>query len=96
MKKILAITGLAFVVVSGSSFAAIDDRQGNQRDRIKQGIASGELSRGEAHRLAHQQSKIAAQERRFKSDGDFTNGERARVQNRLNHSSANIYRKKHN
>ena len=96
MKKIIAMTGLAFLVASGSSFAAIDDRQDNQKDRIKQGVASGELTRGETHRLVHQQRKIAAQERRFKSDGNFTVGERARIQHRLDHSSANIYRKKHN
>jgi hypothetical protein len=74
----------------------INKRQVNQRKRIGQGIRSGELTRGEAARLGHQQVRIHRQERRFKSDGTFTKRERVRVHKKQNRASKNIYRKKHN
>lgn len=74
----------------------INHRQLNQKRRIGQGIRSGELTRGEAHRLGHQQVRIQRQKRHLKADGTFTKRERLRVHKNQNRVSKNIYRKKHN
>ena len=74
----------------------INHRQINQKRRIGQGIRSGELTRGEALRLGHQQKRINHQKRRLKADGTFTKHERVRVHKHQNRASKNIYRKKHN
>ena len=96
--KTLAILTLAVgLTVSSTSFAtSINDRQENQRARIAQGIESGEITKREGKKLVQQQQRIAKQEHKFRSDGEFTAKERARVQHNLNKSSGNIYRKKHN
>ncbi len=97
MKTISSLLLTGLLAITSTSYAtSINDRQEQQKSRISQGIRSGELTKGEAHRLAHQQRSIAKQEARFKSDGNFTRKERAVVQHRLNHSSAKIYGKKHN
>jgi len=74
----------------------INHRQINQKRRIGQGIRSGELTRGEAHRLGHQQLRVQRQKRHLKADGTFTKRERLRVHKSQNRASKNIYRKKHN
>lgn len=74
----------------------IHHRQINQKRRIGQGIRSGELTRGEALRLGHQQARIQKQKRYLKSDGSFTKRERVWVHQKQNRASKNIYRKKHN
>jgi len=74
----------------------INHRQVNQKRRIRQGVRSGELTRGEAHRLGHQQVRVQRQKRHLKADGTFTKRERLRVHKSQNRASKNIYRKKHN
>ena len=74
----------------------INKREHHQAKRIGQGVKSGELTWGETARLGKQQARIHRQERRFKSDGNFTKRERARVHKRQNKASKSIYRAKHN
>jgi len=76
--------------------SGINKRERNQAKRIGQGVRSGELTGRETVRLGKQQVKIHRQERRFKSDGNFTKLERARVHKRQNYASRSIYRAKHN
>jgi hypothetical protein len=74
----------------------VNERQGNQRDRIRQGVQSGELTGVEAARLRRQQAQIKLNEARARqSGGEFTVRERARIQRQLNRSSQTIYRQKH-
>jgi hypothetical protein len=74
----------------------INGRQSNQQTRIRQGIRSGELTRGEAARLQTQQARIRVFEGfARRSGGEFTSQERLRIQRQLNRSSRNIYRQKH-
>ncbi|MFQ5485293.1 MAG: hypothetical protein ACE5DO_08170, partial [Desulfobacterales bacterium] len=75
--------------------ASINEKQANQRHRVKQGVVSGELTAREANRLARRQAQIARKERRFKSDGIFTKRERAIIHKDLAEASQNIYRQKH-
>lgn len=74
----------------------INQRQQNQRQRIGQGVSSGELTARETARLAREQVQIQRMENRFRSSGDgLSNRERARLQYELSQSSWHIYRQKH-
>ncbi len=91
---------LSIVVALGSASAlthaaGTDVRQGNQRARIVDGVASGELTARETVRLTTQQRHIARTENRFKADGAYTARERAIVHHKQNKASRNIARQKH-
>ena len=73
----------------------VDQRQANQEKRIDNGIASGQLTRREAHRLERQQNKINAAENQAKADGTVTKAERKRLHYMQDHASARIHRQKH-
>lgn len=100
MKKILfVVCGLTFGM-SGMVFAQaetprIDQRQGNQEQRIDQGIASGQLNQREANRLDRQQNRIDRMENRAMADGVVTGKERARITHEQNQASRHIAREKH-
>src|SRR5258705_13733168 len=53
----------------------IDRLQERQRERILQGIRTGELTRGEASRLIAEQRMIQQEERRYRADGVLTRDE---------------------
>jgi hypothetical protein len=74
----------------------ITKRQANQRARIRQGVRSGELTRGEAARLRAKERKIQAEKKAAKSDGTVTQGERRHLKREENRTSRQIYRLKHN
>jgi len=98
MKKVVLI---ALFLCSVGAFAqsktpVVDQREKNQQSRIKEGVQSGELTRGEARRLEAQQGKIKADEMVAKSDGKVTNAERRQLKREQNRASRNVYRKKHN
>jgi hypothetical protein len=73
----------------------IDQRQANQEKRIDQGIASGELTRREAHRMNRQQNRVDRAEDRAKADGTVTKAERAKLHTMQDRTSRHIYRQKH-
>jgi hypothetical protein len=100
MKKIVAL--LSFITLMGIFNAqaqdktpVVDKRQENQHDRIKQGVASGELTRKEAAEARQDQRQIRRSERRAKADGDVTAKERARLQRKQNKASRELRREKH-
>lgn len=74
----------------------IDDRQQNQRRRIRQGVESGALAKGEAKRLRQEQRHIAQLEADFRADGRLNRKESAILLAKLKTSSDRIYNKKHN
>jgi hypothetical protein len=73
----------------------VNQRQHNQRERIQQGVKSGELTRRETGRLVEEQRDIRQLERRYKSDGTLTGAERRDLQHEQNQASRDIYRQKH-
>ena len=104
-RAIITMAGLALgsLLLAGSPAGAqsmygpsVDQREAYQQQRIQQGIESGQLTPGEATRLENQQSRIKATEDRMKADGKLTPRERARLTQRQNCASRNIYNKKHN
>lgn len=90
-----AETGPPHPYYQGTKDPGINARQQNQQDRIAQGIRSGELTPRETMKLEEKEARVAALERRLKSDGNLTPEERARLQKELNGLSADIYKQKH-
>jgi len=92
-------------LVSAASFAqaasapaatpGIDKRQANQEQRIDQGVASGQLTRRETHRLERQQSAINKAEDKAKADGTVTAQERKKLHGMQDRASKGIHHQKH-
>ena len=74
----------------------INQRQRNQQARIKQGVNSGQLTKGETRHLENKEAKIQTDKLEAKSDGKVTPAERAKLQHEENRTSKQIYRDKHN
>lgn len=82
--------------LTGQQTPGIDRRERRQSNRIRHGVNNGSLTRREARRLAAQQARIRAHERRARADGRVTARERVSIQRQENRASRNIYRRKHN
>jgi hypothetical protein len=99
MKKIMVIASLLLMLMAGKSFSqstpVVDERQHAQRARIRQGAASGELTRAETAKLRAEQRHIRRAERRAKADGSVTPRERTRLNRKQNKASRDIRRQKH-
>ena len=83
MKRIIILVLAAKTLFGSVTFAQtvtpkVTKRQAHQQQRIKQGVKSGELTKGETARLEAQQGKIAVDKAKAKSDGVVTPGERAK------------------
>jgi hypothetical protein len=96
MKKTFLVAALILVtapVLAGTP--RYDARQHNQRERIVNGVQSGELTMRETRRLAAGQVHLNRVERRAKADGVVTARERAHLQHEANQQSRRIHRQKH-
>jgi hypothetical protein len=98
MFKRVTLTAIAVLAI-GSGLALADpvnQRQRQERQRIHQGVRSGELTRGETRALARQQARLAVEEARYRrTGGGLSRRERADLQRDHNRASRNIYRQKH-
>ena len=100
MMRVLA-AAVVTVLLAGSALAqthtpVVTKRQHNQQARIRQGVKSGELTRGETRRLERGEAKIQRDKMKAKSDGRVTPGERAKLNREENRESRRIYHAKHN
>ena len=73
----------------------INARQANQRARIRQGVATGELTRTEAARMRGREAAIRANKQVARADGVVTPGERQGIRREENKTSRAIHRQKH-
>jgi hypothetical protein len=73
----------------------LDQVQAQQRERIQQGIQSGELNAPETKRLLQQQRHLRRHEVRVEADGALDKGERARLYRDAANNSRHIHRQKH-
>ncbi len=92
-----ALLGAALVPMAAQA-QGINQRLNSQHQRIRQGVGSGQLTRGEQYRLNRRDAHIHGQERldrRF-DNGHLTGGERRNLNRELNHSSSRVYQDKHN
>src|SRR5215831_8202827 len=80
MMKVL-VTLVLSVTLSTAAYGqgTIKKREQIQRERIQQGVNSGELTRPEAQRLRVEQARVHATEARAKKDGVVTPRERAKL-----------------
>jgi hypothetical protein len=76
----------------------INQRKGDQQDRIAQGVKSGQLTAGETSHLEHQEAGINKEERgmRAQDNGHLTASDRQTIHQQQNQESRRIYRDKHN
>ena len=98
MKKMMLVTLLSLffgVAANAQSTPLVDERQQNQRSRVQQGVASGEITRPEAAKLRAEQRHVKRVERRAKADGEVTKRERATLHRKQNKASRDIRRQKH-
>ena len=100
--KIKSALAIAFTVITCGVVTAhtatpvVTERQNEQKARINQGVASGELTRKESVKLQAQQRAIKAEKKAVKADGKVTAAERAKLRADQNRASRNIYNEKHN
>jgi hypothetical protein len=98
MKKIMVMVSLLLLMVAGvvqaQTTPITDAREHEQRARIRQGVASGNVTHHEAARLRAEQRHIHRTERRAKADGEITSNERARLKRQQHHASRDIRRQK--
>ena len=87
------LTALSVPALAGTP--ALDAREANQRQRIAQGVRSGELTRPEMRRLVRGEVRLHRHERLAKRDGDVTRAERIRLQNQADRMSRRIWLQKH-
>lgn len=79
----------------GNGHGVVNQRQFNQHERIEQGRRSGDLTRGEARGLRHEQAGIRHEERRYMADGHLSGRERRDLQHDQNQASRDIWRERH-
>ena len=98
MKKLAIMFGLvlAFAAAASAQTGGIDQRENNQKQRIVNGVKSGDLGLKETAKLLNQRAGIRKAERKASADGTVTFVERARLHRELNQASRNIRRKKNN
>ncbi len=100
MKSKLFAAAVLAGLISASAIAQtqtpqINQTQAQQAARIKQGVASGQLTAREEARVRAQQRNVKAIKKTAKADGSVTNAERAQIKKAQRKSSATIYRQKH-
>jgi hypothetical protein len=99
--KALIATALltAFVApLAAMADGPVEQRVDNQQHRINQGVRSGQLTRGEYHRLDNGLDRIQAQRQRDlrRNDGRLTAAEYRQLNRQQNRLSDRIYFDKHN
>ena len=99
--KMMAACAVGTALCAAPAFAGdathrVDSREALQHGRIQQGVASGALTRHEAHSLAAGQRHVERVENRATADGVVTGKERAHLEYAQDRQSARIYNLKHN
>jgi len=93
------LTAGGLLVASGGAYAQsasnIDWREGNQQQRIDNGIHDGQLTPGETARLEQGQQRIDRTQARDESRGPMTGQERQQLGRMENRESRDIYRDRH-
>ncbi len=100
-KKIIKTIGISLsLLLIGGSVAWADKKHGNrhqnQKDRIKQGVRTGEITKCELNRLKKEQARIHVARRHAKTDGWINHRERQQLQRLRDRAGRHIYLAKHN
>ncbi len=89
---LLIILGLGIT----SADAQVRHTSRHQRQRIRQGVRSGELTKAETVNLARDQREFHKDKKEARADGVVTGAERKSLKKEKRQDSHKIYRKKHN
>ena len=99
MRKLFAllipIVFAAVMNANAQTTPRVDQREHIQHARIRQGVASGELTRREVANARCDQRHIRRTERRIKADGHVTRRERARLHYQQNTANRALRRNTH-
>ncbi|UOQ99081.1 hypothetical protein MUN81_06210 [Hymenobacter sp. 5317J-9] len=101
MKKTLFSLAAALGLLAASHAASaqttpgITARQRNERARIRNGVASGDLTRAEAARLKAREADIRQDKQAAKADGVVTRDERQDIRRDEHKASRAIHRQRH-
>src|SRR5918997_33592 len=80
MKKFLLLGAVALLLAgSTEAFAQGRNRGGNDRQRVRRGIRSGQITRDEARQIRERERQIRAERRGYRSDGTLTRAERREI-----------------
>ena len=74
----------------------IHHRRVEQQKRIRQGVRSGELTKGETRKLEGEQKDVREDVKEARADGVVTKTERREITHDQNQASRDIARAKHN
>ncbi len=94
--KFLAATIIMMAIGICSTEAQTRPGNRTQKQRIKQGVKSGELTKGETARLMRMKKDTRRDIKMAKTDGVITRRERKEIRRDKKRSSRAIYRSKHN
>ncbi len=95
-RKLFITAAILFGMGISSADAQIKDHFQNQKDRIKQGVKSGELTKNETRNIIQDEREIRQDIKLAKADGDITHAEKKIIMAEQKQISREIYRKKHN
>jgi len=93
---IIALGVLSTVTSAQEKTPIINKREVRQEKRIKEGVKTGQLTKGEAKYLQQEQKEIRKSKRVAKQDGKVTKGERRMIKSEQNQANKDIYKLKHN
>ena len=99
-KPLFSLLAVACLLVSYAASAqtatpGINARQANERGRIRQGVAGGQLTRPETARLRARESDIHQDKKAARADVVVTRDERQDIRKDERQASRAIYRQKH-
>ncbi len=96
MKKIILAVAVLFTLNIAQAQQTIRQTSKQQKNRIKQGVRSGELTKAETRNLVKDQREIRNDIKDAKSDGTITKAERKEIKQEQRKANREIARKKHN
>lgn len=97
MKASIFLSIVTLMVIGVGTLQAQPVRNRTQKERINNGVRTGQLTRAEAYRLHHEQRDIRHDRMRFKrNDGHIGPRERKHLQHERRKASKHIYHHKHN
>jgi len=97
MSVVTLMATSAFAATDRQHPRGVNTREHRQVERIKQGVRSDELTRGELDKLRADEAAVRAEERVYRQSGDGLSKREVRdLEHDLNQTSREIYRAKHN
>lgn len=95
MKTLLAVVAALALALPAAAGPLGHDREEHQQSRIREGVQSGELTRGEAKKLHKEQRRIDARQKKAKCDGVVTRKEAKKIDRAQDRANRDIHRQKH-